>query len=110
MEVALTPLINEMLQGSTRSVVALLIMVIVILMNELRASRRDLRRVQDKLDTQRTEYIANMNTIQDKYIQRTEDMSSKYHEALMSNHATLSKLTDVVHVIRETTNDINRGD
>ena len=107
MEVALTPLINEMLQGSTRSVVALLIMVIVILMNELRASRRDLRRVQDKLDTQRTEYI---NTIQDKYIQRTEDMSSKYHEALMSNHATLSKLTDVVHVIRETTNDINRGD
>ena len=108
MEIAFMSLINELFHGSARSVIAILVMIVVVLLNELRGSRRDLRRLHDKIDAQRAEYINNMTSVQDKYILRTEELSAKYHEAMMHNHTTVAKLTDVVQVIREQTTD--RGD
>lgn len=92
----ISTLVNEVLAGSSRAVIAMLILIIIALLNEIRLARKDNKDVLDKIDAQRDSFLAVINDMQSKFSEKSEDMLDKYHKTLISQNESNGKVREVL--------------
>lgn len=99
--VSIAPLINEILAGTSRAVVALLILVIVIMANEIRTARKDYREAITRIENQRTDFLKLIDDIQGKFLQKSEEMIEKYHSVMAAQQESMNKLRETLHTVSQ---------
>ena len=71
-QVSIGPLINEVLAGSTRAIIALLILVIIVMANEIRVVRKDYKEALTRIENQRGDFLKLINDMQEKFLEKSE--------------------------------------
>jgi hypothetical protein len=96
-QVSIGPLINEVLAGSTRAIIALLILVIIVMVNEIRVVRRDYKEALARIENQRGDFLKLINDMQEKFLEKSEEMIEKYHTAMSGQQESVARLKDTLN-------------
>lgn len=94
--ISISPLVNEILAGSSRAVIAMLILIIMGLLNEIRLGRKENKDVLDKLESQRDSFLDVINDMQTRFSDKSDDMLEKYHKTIVSQNESNSKVREVL--------------
>ena len=94
--VNVSTLVSEILAGSSRAVIAMLILIITGLLNEIRLSRKENRDILDKLESQRESFLTIINEMQTRFSEKSEDMLEKYHQAIRGQNESNSKVREIL--------------
>ena len=81
MEIPVEAIVTEIISGSESAVVALLVGIICVLLYEIRTQRTLNAEAQKQLQEERTQAMAAMTTMQDKFLSKTEEMVDKYYQS-----------------------------
>ena len=101
MDISIQPFLNEILGGSGRAVVSILIIVIIVLIKEIRSVRTELKEANDDMDKQREDFLKIVDNMQNRFSDKTTEMIEKYHEALKSKQEQDNRMYDVINTIKE---------
>ncbi|BDH16362.1 MAG: hypothetical protein [Bacteriophage sp.] len=96
-QVSIGPLINEVLAGSTRAIIALLILVIIVMANEIRVVRKDYKEALTRIENQRGDFLKLINDMQEKFLEKSEEMIEKYHTAMSGQQESVVRLKDALN-------------
>lgn len=98
MDFSISSLISEILNGgSARAMIALLIVAIFILIQEIRTQRKLVETLASKIDLERAEALKVIDTMQARFMDKSEGMLDKYHVALTSQHENTEKIKDMIN-------------
>jgi hypothetical protein len=97
MDFSISALISEVLNGgSARAMIALLIIAIFILIQEIRTQRKLVADLATKIDAERSEALKVIDSMQARFMDKSEGMLDKYHTALTSQHENTEKIKDMI--------------
>lgn len=92
----LSSLVNEILAGSSRAVIAMLILIIMGLLNEIRLGRKEHRDVLENLETQRTQFLDVMTDMQTRFSDKSDEMLEKYHKTIVTQNESNGKVREIL--------------
>lgn len=99
MDIPIDKLINEVLAGSGRAIIAILIIVIAALVWEIKSQRAYVKDAYAKLDAERTQSLKIIDTMQEKFMDKTEGMIEKYHSSISSQQENTEKIKEMISTL-----------
>lgn len=98
MDFSISTLVTEILNGeSGRAVIAILILAIFFLIQEIRNQRKMVSELAAKIDTERADALKVIDNMQARFMEKSEGMLDKYHVALTSQHENTEKIKDMIN-------------
>lgn len=97
----LTSLVQEVLSGSPRAVIAILIISVAVLIFEIKNVRRDYKDLQDRADAQRGDFLKVLNESREQYSKKSEEMTERYYHMLHEVNLNIQSLITLMDRLSE---------
>lgn len=99
MDIPLGWLIEEIMLGTEYALTALLLLFIAYLIYEVTSARKRTRECEERSFKERESALSELESIRKTFIDKSEDMLTKYHSTMSSQNEKTDRLTDMVRTL-----------